>query len=79
MDEVERIQMGIKREKDMTASIKSMIDYKIIDHLKIFQTILLRRLQPEQFNAVINTMYATRPSATSQEFETALVNRFSIT
>lgn len=57
-------------------SIVSMIDYKMIDHLKIIQSILLRRLQPEQINSVINMMNACRPSATKDERETALVRYY---
>lgn len=52
---------------------KSTPECTATDHLKILQTILLRRLQPEQFNAVINMMYAFLPSATSEEIEMALV------
>ena len=52
---------------------KSVPEFKLIDNAKILQSILSRRLQPEQFNAVINMVYAMRPSATSQEVEEALV------
>ena len=51
---------------------KTVPEFKLIDNLKILQSILSRRLQPEQFNAV-NMLYVLRPNATSQEIEEALV------
>lgn len=53
---------------------KSVLDYKYIDNVKILQTILSQRLQPEHLNPIINLVYSSRPSATQKERETIRVN-----
>lgn len=53
-------------------------EHKLIGNLKVFQTVLLRQLPPERSNGLISLIYATRPSATFNEIQSALVEmRFS--
>lgn len=76
MNGLKWFDIDMNLEGTMSESFISMVDYKIVDHLKIFQSILLRRLQPEQINSVVNMMYTTRPSATKNERERAVVSQF---
>lgn len=48
-------------------------DYKCVDSMHIFHTILLRELPPERIGGIINLILATRPSATTEEVEDSLV------
>lgn len=52
---------------------KTLPEYKLIDNIKILQTVFARQLPPERFNGLIYLIYASRPSATTKEIQTALV------
>lgn len=54
---------------------KTLPEYKLVDNVKILQTIFSRHLPSERFNGIINLIYATRPSATPKEIESALVTK----
>lgn len=53
---------------------KTVPEYKVIDSVKIFQTVLSNQLPPERTSGIINLIYATRLSATTEEIQSALVN-----
>lgn len=55
---------------------KDVPDYKILDNANILQTILSKQLPSERFNGLVNLIYAVRPSATSEEVQSALVKEF---
>lgn len=59
--------------RDFMVRSKEVEDYKILDNLKILQTILLTQLPPERSNGIVNLVYVARPSATCQEIQSALV------
>lgn len=52
---------------------KTLPEYKLVDNIKILQSIFSRQLPSERFNGIINLIYASRPSATHKEIESALV------
>lgn len=54
---------------------KALPEYKLIDNIKILQSIFSRELPPERFNGLINLIYSTRPSAATKEIENALVKQ----
>lgn len=56
----------------------NMPDFKRVDTMHIFQTILLRELQPERFGGVINLLLAMCPRATTEEIKDSLVCRSPI-
>lgn len=68
--------------KDRTGN--TMPDFKYIDVMHIYQTILSRELPPERYGAIINLELANRQSATIEEVEDSLVrnrkysNKFNI-
>lgn len=53
---------------------KVVPEHKLIDNVKIFQTLLLKQLPAERCNGLINLIYATRPNATESEIQSALVH-----
>lgn len=60
--------------KNLLSRYPTIGDTKIIDRVKIIQTILSRQLTPEQYNGFINLDYSlTYQNATSEEIESALV------
>ena len=58
---------------DIQVRGKGVTDYKILDNANILQTILLKELPSERINGLINLIYVARPSATSEEIQSALV------
>lgn len=53
-------------------------ELKLMDNVKIFQTLLLTRLPAERTNGLINLIYATRPSAKEDEIQSALVSETTL-
>lgn len=64
----DKIDMDAVKERS-----KTLPEHKMIDNIKIIQSIFSRQLPPERFNGLINLIYASRPSATPKEIESALV------
>lgn len=58
---------------DVKKHSKSVEDYKTLDGMHILHTILSRDLPPERFGAIINLILSTRPSASTEDIEDALV------
>lgn len=56
-----------------TNAICKTSDFKAIDALHIFHTILSRELPPERFGAIVNLIAATELRATTEEIEDSLV------
>lgn len=52
----------------------NMPDFKRVDQMHTFQTILLRELPPERIGAIINLILTTRQCATTEEIEDSLVS-----
>lgn len=48
---------------------KMVSDFKLIDNVKILQTVLLKQLPPKRCNGLINLIYATRRSAKERKVE----------
>lgn len=67
---------GEKKEitvDDVKRHSKTEQDFKCVDCMHIFHTILSRELPPERIGAIINLMLATRPTASTENVEDALV------
>lgn len=58
---------------DFEIRSKTVPDYKILDNVRILQTILSKHLPAERSNGIIDLIYVARPSATSEEIQSALV------
>lgn len=56
----------------------SLADYQAVGNSRALQAFLLQKLTPERINGVVGLMFAIRPSATSEEIESSLVNTKNI-
>lgn len=75
-----QLSTGENTKIDVNAIIersKTLPEYKLVDNVKILQAIFSRHLPSKRFNGLINLIYATRPSATPKEIESALVKNVS--
>lgn len=58
--------------------LDDMPDFKRVDTMHIFHSILSRELPPERFGAMINLILAMRQCATTEEIEDSLVCNFNM-
>lgn len=54
---------------------KQEAEYRIIDNANILQSILSKQFAAERIGGFVNLIAATRPTATEDEIQKALVNR----